>query len=154
MIAAIGLAGVAIFGVRALASPPTGGFGATGVTARGTLSGDFHLNTDRIKFQIKDDVDVVAQTISIPAGGASGWHWHPGFVLVVVQQGTVTVQVGCSVNSYPAGAAFHESGNTPTQASNMGTVPVIARVTYVIPHTSPVTPTRYEVASAPNCSKH
>lgn len=149
MIAVLAFATVAIFGVTAWASASSG-FHPT-ATARGTLSGDIHLNTDRIKFQTKGDVDVVAQNVTIDPGGYSGWHWHPGFVLVVVEKGTVTLQVGCTVTTYPAGASFHETGNSPTQASNMGTGPVMARVTYVIPHTSPPTPTRYEVASAPVC---
>ena len=58
VIAAIGLAGVAIFSVTALASTGAGFMGTPQV--RGTLSGAVHINTDRIKFQTKNDgADVV-----------------------------------------------------------------------------------------------
>ena len=86
LIAAIGLAGVAIFSVTALATAGAGFVGTTPV--RGTLAvHDVHLNADRIKFQTKGETDVVVQTTTYAPGGFSGWHTHPGFVLVVVESG-------------------------------------------------------------------
>src|SRR2546426_671338 len=140
LIAAIGLAGVAIFSVTALATTGAG-FTAT-PQVRGTLPGALHVNTDRIKFQTKNDgADVVVQTTTYAPGGFSGWHTHPGFVLVVVESGALTLQVGCSINTYSAGPpadAFYESGTTPIMARNLGTVPAVVRITYVVPKGSPV----------------
>ena len=51
LIAATALAGVAVFGVTALATAGSAGF-HPGPQVRGTLrSQDVHLNADRIKFQ-------------------------------------------------------------------------------------------------------
>jgi quercetin dioxygenase-like cupin family protein len=148
LIAAIGLAAVAILGVTAWAS--TGG-GFTGTSqVRGTMSGDVHLNTDRIKFQTKDDIDVVGQTTTYARGGFSGWHTHPGFVLVIVESGAITLQVGCTTNTYSVGQAFHESGDTPIMARNLGEAPAVVRITYVVPKGSPVR-TEVPLSQAPVC---
>jgi hypothetical protein len=146
LIAVIGLAGVAIFSVTALATTGAGVAGTNQV--RGTLAGAVHVNADRLKFQTKDDADVVVQTFTYAPGGYSGWHTHPGFVLAVMESGTLTVQVGCSTHSYsgpPAGSppntpgqSFYESGTTPIMARNLGAQEAVVRVTYVVPKGSPV----------------
>src|SRR2546421_5775141 len=146
LIAVIGLAGVAIFSVTALATTGGGVVGTTQV--RGTLAGPVHTNADRVKFQTKDDADVVVQTFTYSPGGFSGWHTHPGFVLAVVESGALTIQVGCSTNTYsgppagsPAGASgqsFYESGTTPIMARNLTAGPTVVRVTYVVPKDVPV----------------
>ena len=134
--AAIGLAFVAIFSVTALA---TAGSGVTpGTPVRGTLTQDVKVNADRIKFQTKGATDVVAVTTTYAPGGFSGWHTHPGFVLVVVESGDITLQVGCTFNTYSAHQSFYESGTTPIMARNLGTSPVVERIIYVVPHDSPV----------------
>jgi quercetin dioxygenase-like cupin family protein len=146
--ALIGVAIVAAVAITAVASP---GGGFTGTTpVRGTLAADVKVNADRIKFQTKDEVDVVVQTITYQPGGFSGWHTHPGFVLVVVESGAVTLQVGCRVHTYGTGQSFYESGTNPTMARNNGTVPFVVLVTYVVPKNSPV---RLEVPieNAPRC---
>jgi quercetin dioxygenase-like cupin family protein len=134
LIAAIGLAGVFIFGVTALATAGVGFVG--GPQVRGTLARDVHLNSDRIKFQTKDNPDVVVQTITIAPGGNSGWHYHPGFLLAVVESGSVTLTVGCSSNTYSVGQTFHETGTTPSIARNASAGQTVVRVTYVVPRGS------------------
>src|SRR5665811_933632 len=57
---------------------------------RATLSDSVQVNQDRVKFQTKDPTDVLVQTISFLPGGTSGWHFHPGVVIVVVESGQVT----------------------------------------------------------------
>ena len=145
LIAAIALAGVVIFGVTALATTGAGFMGTPQV--RGTITRDVHLNADRIKFQTKGETDVVVQTVTFSPAGYSGWHTHPGFVLVVVESGAVTLQVGCSTNTYSVTQSFYESGTTPIMARNNGTSPAVVRVTYIVPKGSPV---RLE-ANAPTC---
>jgi quercetin dioxygenase-like cupin family protein len=146
--AAIGLAFVAIFSVTALAS--TGGGVTASSQVRGTLTQDVKVNTDRIKFQTKGATDVVVQTTTYALGGFSGWHTHPGFVLVVVESGAITLQVGCSFNTYSVTQSFYESGSTPIMARNLGTSPAVVRITYIVPQGSPV---RVEVplSQAPTC---
>jgi hypothetical protein len=148
VVAAIGLAGVAIFGVTALATPGGGLVGTTPV--RATLAGDVHLNADRIKFQTKGDTDVVVQTITYAKGGFSGWHTHPGFVLGLVESGAITIQVGCSTHTYSTGQAFVESGTDPIMARNLAGTPTVIRASFIVPKG---VPTRRDVpASAiPDC---
>lgn len=143
LIAAIGVAAAGIFGVTALATASSG-VTTTG-QVRGTLAGKVHLNVDRLKFQTKSDTDVVVQTFTFAPGGSSGWHTHPGFVLVVVESGTVTAQVGCSIETHSAGQSFVESGTTPIMARNLTDAPFVVRATYVVPKGVAV---RREVAAA------
>jgi len=131
LISAIALAGVAIFSVTALATSGVGFVG--GPAVRGTLAHDVHINADRLKFQTKDAADVVVQTVTIATGGNSGWHYHPGFLLAVVESGSVTLTVGCSSNTYSVGQTFYETGTTPTIARNASAGQTVVRVTYVVP---------------------
>ena len=146
--AAIGLAFVAIFSVTALAT--AGGGVSASSQVRGTLTQDVKVNADRIKFQTKGATDVVVQTTTYAPAGFSGWHYHPGFVLVVVESGAITLQVGCSFNTYSVTQSFYESGTTPIMARNLGTSPAVVRITYIVPQGSPV---RLEVplSQAPTC---
>lgn len=145
LIAAIGLGGVAIFGVTALATPGVGFVGSPNPALRGTLTDDVQLNSDRIKFQTKDATDVAVQKITIAPGGNSGWHTHPGFVLAVVESGSVTLTVGCESNTYSVGQAFSETGTTPTIAHNASEGQTVVRATYIVPKGMP---TRLDVPAS------
>jgi quercetin dioxygenase-like cupin family protein len=105
-----------------------------------------HLNADRIKFQTKDATDVVVQTIKQDGGADSGWHTHPGFVLGIVESGSVSITVGCATTTYSVGQSFYETGTTPTIARNASqTSPLVLRVTYVVPKG---VPTRRDVPAS------
>jgi quercetin dioxygenase-like cupin family protein len=90
---------------------------------RATLSDSVEVNQDRIKFQTKDPVDMVTQKVTFPkGGGTSGWHYHPGVVLVVVESGHVTTHdENCQTKTYGPGQAFVESGTDPFMVSNEST---------------------------------
>ncbi len=86
---------------------------------RATMSDSVQVNDDRIKFQTKDPVDMITQKVTFPTLGTSGWHYHPGVVLVVVESGHVTTHdENCQTKTYGPGEAFVESGNTPFMVSN------------------------------------
>src|SRR3954467_12200193 len=59
---------------------------------RGNL-GTFHVQSkaDRYDVELKshDNTDIAVVKIDVAPGGHSGWHYHPGPVLVVVQTGTI-----------------------------------------------------------------
>ena len=79
-----------------------------------------HLNSDRVKFQTKDATDVRIQRLVFAPGAVSGWHHHPGMVLLSVESGAVTfTHSDCSSKTYgpglPNGAVFAEGGDDPTQ---------------------------------------
>jgi quercetin dioxygenase-like cupin family protein len=97
---------------------PGAGVSAT-VVARGT----FADRTD-IKFKVDttgqevihapDAQQTVVQQIIIGPGGHTGWHSHPGPVVVVVTLGTLTFysseDPACTPRTYGAGEAFIDRG--------------------------------------------
>jgi hypothetical protein len=106
------------------------GFVSTAV-ARGN-AGAFHIrSTDGFDVEIKaqDNTDIAVSNVVVAPGGTSGWHSHPGPVLVIVKTGTITFyragkhggqngddanghngpnEPTCSRTDYPAGSAFVE----------------------------------------------
>jgi quercetin dioxygenase-like cupin family protein len=49
----------------------------------------------------------------------SGWHHHPGVILVLVKSGHVTTHdANCQTKTYGPGQAFVESGSAPFMVSN------------------------------------
>ena len=84
----LAIALVAAFAGTAVATGATG-FSATPL-ARGTLSTNVHFNAGEVKLQTKGDVDFVHSMVTIQPNGSSGWHTHPGIVLVTVASGSLT----------------------------------------------------------------
>src|SRR5687767_265144 len=87
--AALGVAMIGMVAAVALASP---GFG---ITSTNLVTANFdhavHVNSDRVKFQTKEPTDVRVQKLVFAPGSFSGWHHHPGLVLVTVESGAVTL---------------------------------------------------------------
>jgi quercetin dioxygenase-like cupin family protein len=63
---------------------------------------------------VRDAQDTVMQQIVLAPGGHTGWHSHPGPVVVLVKSGELTVYSGddptCTGRTYAAGEAFVDSG--------------------------------------------
>jgi quercetin dioxygenase-like cupin family protein len=105
---------------------------------RATLSDSVQVNQDRVKFQTKDPTDVLVQTITFQPGGTSGWHFHPGLVIVVVESGQVTTHdASCQTTTYAAHQSFVESGTQPFMVSNDGATNAVVYATIVVPQGSP-----------------
>jgi quercetin dioxygenase-like cupin family protein len=86
---------------------------------RATLADSVEVNQDRIKFQSKDPVDLITQKVTFAPHATSGWHYHPGVVLVVVESGHITTHdANCASRTYGPGQAFVESGTDPFMVSN------------------------------------
>jgi hypothetical protein len=122
LVGAAGAVAVGLLAGVALASLGSGFASTTLVTAG--FNGTVHMNSDRIKFQTKGPTVFRTQTVTVAAGGFSGWHHHPGVILVSVKQGSVTVwQADCSSMTYgpglPNGAAFVEGGTDPMQVTSV-----------------------------------
>jgi quercetin dioxygenase-like cupin family protein len=121
----VGVLGGAVYGGMALATPPSG---LTQVPlARGT-----DVSNGTIPLQVGTDV-AMAQITVVP-GGSSGWHSHPGGAIIIVKQGTLTVNraIGsqCQTATYGAGQAFIERPGEVDQVVNTGTVPYVLLVTF------------------------
>lgn len=107
--------------------------------------GDF---VDRVDIKVKFERDgnmivsnapgageVVVQEVTIGPGGTTGWHSHPGPVVVVVKQGTLTYVRAdggvCTSTPYSAGTAFVDPGQGHAHtAFNWGTGNLVLYATY------------------------
>ena len=102
--------------------------------SRGTLSESVHFNTGEVKFQTKAPVDLVVQTITFGAGSSSGWHSHPGVVLVSITSGEMRhYAADCSFEILRGGDAFVESGSQPGLVQNVSGSPLVVHATFVVP---------------------
>jgi quercetin dioxygenase-like cupin family protein len=143
---AIAMAMVAVAVVQA--TPPSGQHPS--VPTIGALDETIVVNTDRIKFQTKDPTDVATYSVTYEGGGFSGWHTHPGILLVTVQSGAVVRSVGCSSWTYAAGQTFIESDEQAIGAiaNASATDQAVLLVTQITPRGSA---RRVDAASAPAC---
>jgi quercetin dioxygenase-like cupin family protein len=143
-------------------SVPTGASETMGVgftstlIARGDL-GTFHIpshvNGYDVELNSPDNTDIAVANISVTPGGSSGWHYHPGPVLVVVKSGTVTFYSSddrdCSPKVHPAGTSFIEPGGVVGNATNQGAVDVTGVATFFAP---PTVALRIDAPKPENCS--
>jgi len=80
--------------------------------------------------------DTAYQQLTIPPGGHTGWHTHPGPTFVAVAQGEGTLyhgMAGCPVMKYAAGSGFMQP---PTEVHNMrneGSTPLVLWAFYALP---------------------
>jgi quercetin dioxygenase-like cupin family protein len=100
----------------------------------------------------RDNTDVAVANIGIAAGGSSGWHSHPGPVLVVVKSGTITHygadNRGCATHVYGPGTSFTEQGGHVHNATNQGAEAVVGVATFLAP---PGAALRIDAAKPANC---
>ena len=129
--------GAAVIGTLAAVALGSPGSGFTFTTyAQANLNEAVHFNSDRVKFQTKDATIVRTQKVVIAAGGFSGWHHHPGVIIVSVQSGSVTVEDShCTSQTYGAGQVFVEAGDDPLQVASAGGATEYA--TQVAPQVAP-----------------
>lgn len=116
-----GVAVIAMFATVALGSDEANLFGIAGTETYVTANLDdtIQWNSDRVKFQTKGATDIRVQKIVVGAGGYSGWHHHPGIVIVTVASGDLTfTHSDCSSRTYGPNEVFVEGGDEPGQASS------------------------------------
>jgi quercetin dioxygenase-like cupin family protein len=119
------VAGAALYGGIALATPPSGLVNV--LLARGTDASEGTL-------PIQMGTDVVMAQITVDPGGSSGWHSHPGGAIIVVKQGSPTLyrSLGsqCQSTTYSAGDAFIERPGEVDDVLNAATAPYVLYVTF------------------------
>jgi hypothetical protein len=131
---------VLVFAGTAIGTPPSGIVSGP-ILARG----DFIDRVDvKVKFERDGNMvvsnapsagEVVVQEITIAPGGTTGWHSHPGPVVVVVKAGTLTyVRAAggeCVSTPYGAGTAFVDPGQGHAHtAFNLGGENLVLIATY------------------------
>jgi quercetin dioxygenase-like cupin family protein len=121
------------------------------VLAKGTLARPAEMKALGIQFSTERSTDVYVQQVDFAPGGSSGWHEHPGLVLVSVAIGAVIVHSGCKAGQqYSAGQTFMEAPLTPMLVENASsTAPAQNFAAAVVPAG---TAARIELPGAPNCN--
>ncbi len=131
--ALVAVALVVMIAGTALATPAIQPFTPT-FLSKSVLSESVQFNTGAIKFQTKEPVRFVVQTVTIGPGGSSGWHSHPGVVLVSITSGAMRhYAADCSFEPLTAGQAFVESGSHAGLVQNVGSVDLVVHATFVVP---------------------
>jgi quercetin dioxygenase-like cupin family protein len=129
---------VAAVGVTVALATPAIGTIAT-LFARGTLVSPVRANADGIVLRTDHSTDHAVQTITFRPGSTSGWHRHPGVVLVTVQSGTLAhYDSSCDRFTVSAGQAFWESGPHQTVVRNETAHDAVVYVTYILPTGAPL----------------
>jgi quercetin dioxygenase-like cupin family protein len=144
ILVAAGVAVLAIVPSAALATPGSGVSGT--ILAKGTSEHGLRIRTE-------GRTDVVVRTITIEPGGSTGWHYHLGKLIAVVQSGTLTrTMADCSVETTTAGQSFVEPDGARNVhiARNLGTEPVVLYLTYLLPEGAPLSVD----AADPGCQGH
>jgi quercetin dioxygenase-like cupin family protein len=136
LIVALVVAAVSV--TTALATPALGGFVST-LLARGTFTTPVNANADGVKLRTHGSTDHAVSVINIPPGGSSGWHRHPGVVLVTVQSGTLArYDSECNRDEFTAGQSFWEAGLNPLVVRNETHHNVVNYVTFIVPTGAPL----------------
>jgi quercetin dioxygenase-like cupin family protein len=92
-------------------------------------------STDRqVDLKVRGPNDALQTLLVFQPGADTGWHSHPGPVVVVVKTGTVTEQNadGCFV-VHPAGTVFFEQKGEVHRAFNNGGTVSEAYATFLMP---------------------
>jgi len=145
------------------ASAPTGGprftmgSGLTNIPlARSTIeSVNVHseVNGFRSELKVKDAWDAVVTQNSMAVGGYTGWHSHPGVLIIAIKAGALTLyraeDPNCEGTVYSAGSGFVEQGGDVRNARNEGSEVVQWVVTYIVPVGGA---TRIDEADPGNCA--
>jgi quercetin dioxygenase-like cupin family protein len=133
------------------------GVGFSGATVGRGNVGRFHIKSRADDYDVdlksKDNSDILVTNLAIAPGGHSGWHFHPGPVLVIVKTGTATLYHGndpsCTGTPHPAGTVFVEEGGVVHIARNEGTVELTMVASSFLPAGGPG---RVDAAAPGNCA--
>jgi len=137
-VTALGLTAGVLTASPAHATPPGV---TTEILGSGTTLAGFTIRADGIKVESTDAAGVTVAHLTFAPGGTTGWHAHPGPVLVIVTTGSVTKYSAqdCTAHTYTAGQAFVEHGPTDENlVRNDGSVPAETLVTFITPPGAPI----------------
>lgn len=139
----------------ALATPGVGIISAP-VHARGTIEDGVIVNSKSgVHLKTKGSLDLATQQIVIGPSGSTGWHSHPGPVLVTVKSGSLRLiyadDLSCEGTVYTTGDSFVDRGDEVVHiarnTSSESNVELWA--TYLVPG-DPGTAFRIDASPAPS----
>jgi len=142
-----------MFGGTALATAPTGQ--TLELLARGS-AGRLHVKHNGIRLTSRTAADVAVATITFAPNGSSGWHHHPGLVVIVVKSGEITFyDRKCRTVVHKAGDVFVESHEAAELAKNTAPGPTVVEATFIVPSSAagaPPSPLRIEDPQPKRCN--
>jgi quercetin dioxygenase-like cupin family protein len=105
----------------------------------GATLGDFKAENEDIKAEsVPGSADVAIAKVVLEPGGSTGWHHHPGIVVVPVEAGAVTeYDTQCHETVYKAGKGFVESNGEVHLVRNEGDVKAVLYPTFLVPTEKP-----------------
>jgi len=144
--AILAIAAAGTIATGAMASPPINVTPTNYVTE--TMEEPIKVHNDRIDLKARDASIVRMQLLTFGTNSTTGWHHHPGMVIVGVESGSIDIwNTDCSKTTYtpggPNGAVFIEALPHAHQATS--TAGALVRVTYVVPSTGAVTPANFRI---------
>ena len=90
-----------------------------------------------VQLNVEGATDFVQQDVMLAPGGFTGWHSHPGPVLITVKSGTATWysadNPNCTPIVYSTGSAFIEPANVHHNVANKGSDSLELLDTSIIP---------------------
>ncbi len=115
------------------------GISSTVHVARATTEESINVDSDGIRFKTKQPNDLSVVTLTMAPGGTTGWHRHPGIVMIAVTEGTGTFYgADCTPTTYSAGDVFVETGeDSAAVVRNEIDSPFVITVTFVVPRGAP-----------------
>ena len=98
--------------------------------------------------------DTAFQQLTIPPGGHTGWHTHPGPTFVAVADGEGTLyhgMSGCPVTKYATGAGFMQPQTEVHNMRNEASKPLVLWAFYALPPGTPNTAIRIDQPQPAAC---
>jgi quercetin dioxygenase-like cupin family protein len=140
------LAGLMVLGVTAsaMATPPSN-FTTTQISLGRFQEIDVKTNDalpHQVKLKTQGASDVYVVTNTVPPGGQSGWHTHPGPSLITIKEGTATFYDSddptCTPHVYPAGTGVIDPGDGHVHLlRNEGDVTLVTVTVQILPAGAP-----------------
>lgn len=118
---------------------PSSGISPTVHVARATIKESVNVSSDGMRFKTKQPADISVVTLTMAPGGTTGWHRHPGIVMIAVTEGTGTFYgADCTSTTYSVGDVFVETGeDSAAVVRNESESPFVITVTFVVPRGAP-----------------
>jgi hypothetical protein len=100
--------------------------------------------------------DTAFQSTTVPPGGTSGWHTHPGATFVAVAQGEGTLYnvtgSTCTATKVAAGSGFIQLPTDVHVMRNESSGQLVIYTLYVLPHGTPNTGIRIDQPQPTQCA--
>jgi quercetin dioxygenase-like cupin family protein len=136
---------LAVAGAATLVATPNNGLTLTTITTATAADGvSEHVQINKapnqqvvpwqLQLQAQGETDYIVAHLTLPPGGHSGWHSHPGILVAGVVAGQVDFyDQNCAVSRYGAGSVYTENQNVHG-IYNSGNETADLYITFLVKH--------------------